>query len=121
MGPQSSCSAFPASWEFPQGRIRPSGASTEGTAKRADGPSQLDVDFAILKYFGEFGVLYPGPAGTRPAGTLGPAASRWSGAADDAGSTTRNAHRVGCLAMTLPLTLRTWSLNSHAMLAHPPS
>jgi hypothetical protein len=44
--------------------IRLSGASTEERPGERIGASQLDVDFAILKYFGEFGLLYPRPAGT---------------------------------------------------------
>jgi hypothetical protein len=66
-GPQSPCSAIPPSWDLPRARF---GQVVHLPRERPGdriGASQLDMDFAILKDFGEFGILGP-----RPARTLGP-------------------------------------------------
>jgi hypothetical protein len=61
---QTSCSAIPPSWDLPRARF---GQVVHLPRERPGdriGASQLDVDFAILKHFREFGLLVPRAART---------------------------------------------------------
>jgi hypothetical protein len=100
---QSSCSAFPPSWDrFPAGFGQVAHRPREGPGERS-GACQLDVDFAILKHFGEFGLLCPRPARTlKPARTPEPARS-----AKDA-----RARRLGESSLATAAPLRTQATSS---------